>query len=74
MDSAKPGEAPEPIDMSGHSNERDSAPVDSGDGFDAEHAANEIRRHIDHLDAQIAHLRDQRTDLVRQLASVWARL
>jgi hypothetical protein len=74
MDSAKPGEAPEQIDMSAHSNERGAASAESEAGFDAEHAANEIRRHIDHLDAQIAHLRDQRTDLVRQLAGVWARL
>ena len=74
MDSAKPGDGPEPVDMSAQSNESGPALTEESEVSEAEQAATEIRRHIDHIDAQIADLRGQRTELVRHLASVWSRL
>ena len=74
MDSAKPTDGPEPITMSAHSSERDTVLDEDSSASDADQTATEIRRHIDHIDAQIEELRGQRTELVRQMAGVWARL
>jgi chorismate mutase len=41
---------------------------------DADREAQEIRNHIEQIDAQIHDLRERRTDMVRRLASVWARV